>query len=105
MFSGADSDVEKEARRFDRRSKRKSPEVIEISDDEKRANAKGRQGAKKTLKVNKKTAKIVKKETKSPKQDIEVDFTINLSPDLKRSRTIIPVQSSKPLELHPVPSK
>jgi len=81
--------MEREVRKFD--SKRKSPVVIEISDDDRRK--KGVKSVKKTLK-----AKLNKKAKKDKlPQTSDMDFTISLSPDLeslKRSKTILPVAAS-----------
>lgn len=70
-----DSDMEREVRKFD--SKRRSPDVIEISDTDRRK--KGGKSVKKTLKV--KTTKKAKKD--NIPQTSDMDFTISLSPDLQ----------------------
>lgn len=87
-FGNSDNEMEQEAARFDQKGKkRKTPVVIDLDS--------GRRPAKKTLKVPKpKTATKKTSAKKAEKGSSEVDFTINLSPELKRSRTIMPGEAS-----------
>lgn len=104
MFS---SDLEQEANRFDKKPKRKTPVVINISDDERattRATTRSSRGLKKKT-LNVKQAKAVKKAPVKAKDSCDVDFTINLSPALKRSKTIMPKATPQKLELKETQSK
>lgn len=74
LFGESDDDIEKEVARFDRRGKKKSPVVIEISDDDrgrKSQNKSGKNTGKKTLNVKKATAAKGKKVASEKKAGIK----------------------------------
>ena len=84
-----DSDIEKELVRFDKKGNKKSNKIPAVKELDN-----GHQTAKKTLKMA--VSKLPKKAKikKGDKGSSDVDFTISLSPELKRSRTIMPGSAS-----------
>jgi len=97
MFGASDDDMQKEAVRFDKKGKKKTPVVIEISDDDKHKGAK----TKKVVKAAPKSKASAKKGSakKGDKSSPEVDFTISLSPELRRAKTIMPGAHLKLLDM------